>query len=151
MTSGQFPPSIFDKVPTSVLTRHRRNAFVYGRPSNITAHAVPIPTTRDADPGESLDVFIASCRLACILDTLLPVLGSDSVVEVDHRTLVREAAKQMEDLERETTLRSHEPGSCEFTSIAVVYTPWTCSALTADLDQAHTGSTTSEYRCSFVG
>lgn len=78
-------------------------------------HAVPIPTTRDADPGESLEVFIASCRLSCILDSLLPVLGSDSIKEVDHRTAIHEAAKQMEDLDRVTNLKDHEPGACKLT------------------------------------
>lgn len=86
---------------------------MYGRPSNITAHAVPIPTTRDADPGDSLDVFIASCRLSTILDSLLPVLGSDSDKETDHRAAVHEAVKQMEALERDIILKEHEPGSCK--------------------------------------
>jgi len=89
-----------------------RNAFVYGRPSNITTHVVPIPTPRDADPGAPLDVFIASCRLACILDTLLPILGCDTRESVDHRRLVHQAAEQLEALDMEITLRHGEPGSC---------------------------------------
>lgn len=92
---------------------------MYGRPSNITTHAVPIPCTRDADPGESLDVFIASCRLACILDSLLPVLGSDCPKEVDHRTAVHQAAKQMADLERDTCLKPHEPGACQLIHVTL--------------------------------
>jgi hypothetical protein len=90
-----------------------RNAFVYGRPSNIVHHAVPIPTSRDADPDTSLDVFIASCRLACILDNLLPILASEGREVVDHRRLVHDAAEELEALDRDIILRHGEPGSCE--------------------------------------
>jgi hypothetical protein len=79
-----------------------RNAFVYGRPSNIVHHAVSMPTNRDADPDTSLDVFIASCRLASILDNLLPILGSEG----------REVV-ELEALDRDIILRHGQPGSCE--------------------------------------
>jgi hypothetical protein len=90
-----------------------RNAFVYGRPSNIVTHAVPIPTFRDADPGQPLDVFIASCRLACILHGLLPLLGCDTGQELNHRKTINDAAAQLGVLDREVTLHHGEPGSCE--------------------------------------
>lgn len=85
---------------------------MYGRPSNISTHAVPIPTIRDADAGESLDVFIASCRLACILDSLLPILCSDSGRKVDHRVVLQEAANRIEQLEQDFGLRTRQPGAC---------------------------------------
>jgi hypothetical protein len=90
-----------------------RNAFVYGRPSNIVHHAVPMPTSRDADRDTSLDVFIASCRLASILDNLLPISGSEGKEVAIHRKLVHDAAEELDALDRDIILRHGEPGSCE--------------------------------------
>lgn len=76
-----------------------------------------MPTIRDADPDTPLDVFIASCRLSCILDNLLPILASETKEVVDHRKLVHDAAEQLEALDRDSILRHGEPGSCKFTYI----------------------------------
>jgi hypothetical protein len=73
-----------------------------------------MPTTGDADPGASLNVFIASCRLAVILDSLLPTFGCDSGQDLDHRVVVHGAAKEMDNLGRDVTLRHGEPGTCEY-------------------------------------
>lgn len=76
-----------------------------------------MPTTGDADPGASLDVFIASCRLSVILDRLLPILGCDGGQDLDHRVIVHGAAKELDTLDRNVTLRHGEPGTCEYLEI----------------------------------
>jgi hypothetical protein len=76
-------------------------------------HAVTMPTNRDADPDTFLDVFIASCRLASILDNLLPILGSEGREVVDHRKLVHDAAEKTDALNRDIILSHGQHGSCE--------------------------------------
>ncbi|EIW70144.1 hypothetical protein TREMEDRAFT_56824 [Tremella mesenterica DSM 1558] len=97
-----------------------RNAFVYGRPSNLPSgnSTVPVPTLEDDDwkgQGEesgAMTSFVAMCRLSAILDSLLPLLAvSDRDEEVPHpKGILRDAAETLGEIDEGLPDLSFEGG-----------------------------------------
>ena len=95
-----------------------RNAFAYGRPSNMRndATTVPRPTLEDDDwhglrthsEQHGLTAFIAMCRLTVILDSLLPLLdGNDTSTSTERRKQLGSASTQLREIDVDLPSLAH--------------------------------------------